>query len=163
MLVYHLAPLQLLLLSSSQSITIRPSSQASGTFQSSPVDPTHSNDPRPLDPKPDETLGVLLADPPSRQNGPEPSTNEDGRNSEQSGNKQPAIGQGPSDLAPDPKYGSDPAADTGTDNPGDRDSLAANNEGVGAQPADPLQTPAAGPTPTINYAGSTIEPDSSSR
>ncbi|KAK3178582.1 hypothetical protein OEA41_000719 [Lepraria neglecta] len=71
----------------------------------------------------------------------------------------PAIGQGPSDPAPDPKHGSDPATDAGADNPGDGDGPAANNEGAGAQPADPLRTPAAGPTPTINYAGSTIEPD----
>ena len=102
---------------------------------------------------------MLSADPPSRRNGSEPSTNEDGRNYEQSGDKQPAIGQGPGDPAPDPKHGSDPATDTGADNPGDRDGPAANNEGAGAQPADPLQTPAPGPTPTIKYAGSTIEPD----
>lgn len=106
---------------------------------------------------------MLSPDPPSRQNGPEPSTNEDCRNSEQSGNKQPTIGQGPSDPASDPKYGSDPAIDIGADNPGDGDGPAANNEGARAQPADPSQTPAAGPTLTINYAGSMIGPDSSSR
>ena len=98
---------------------------------------------------------MLSADPPSRQN-------EDGRNYEQSGDKQPAIGQDPGDPgdpAPDPKHGSDPATDTGADNPCDGDGPAVNNDGAGAQPADLLQTPAPGPTPTIKYAGSTIEPD----